>query len=334
MTLLRTVLVLLLLIAAVVLVAGCTAGPEENRRETTTPAITMLPIVTTEIPAPEAPREPFRCSLEEKVPYSVISGEPFSVRSQIPNPDTSKIRIWLFGSKTAMMFGPHTDPHDKGNLTISGEVTARLKNGTYQIIFQYPDNAGQFDVAMKNPGYPDWILNEKGDLILDTEVVRKGGMPGVDAANLLEKAIGSAGNDRKYERITLNVTEAWIRIDPVGNHTIGDIFTITGTTNLAAGEEVFFIITPLDYRPSAFAQEWASTHFIPASDRVRAGSCGINSWSFDIDSKTFLQKEYEVTIGAVMTQTSDSERFFMAAATAPGVTSRGNETAEISVTAP
>jgi len=41
-----------------------------------------------------------------------------------------------------------------------------------------------------------------------------------------------------------------ISIDPVPGHYVGDRFTITGTTNLAAGDEILIVITPVSFGPT------------------------------------------------------------------------------------
>ena len=320
---------------AVLLAAGCIEPATKDNMTNTMPSITIpsSAITTTDISVRLTPVFPL-CPPREKDPNSIISGEPFIFQSRIPNPDASKIRVWIFGLKTAMMFGPYSLPDDKNNLTISGEATSDLNNGTYQVLFQYPDDSGLFDVGMKNPKYPSWILNKNGDLVLDIDIVRKGGMTGIDAADVLEKAINSAGSDQKTERTTVNVTAAWIRINPIGNHTIGDKFTISGTTNLAEGQEVAFDIMPVIDRRSEFAKEWAMTHYVANTQRVKSGTCGMNTWSFDTDSRTFSPEEYYVAVSAIRQPAYATIRLFMLSPSNPVTASSVNSTVNTMGTVP
>jgi len=41
-----------------------------------------------------------------------------------------------------------------------------------------------------------------------------------------------------------------ISIDPIPGHYVGDRFTLTGTTNLAAGDEILVVITPVSFGPT------------------------------------------------------------------------------------
>ncbi|MFZ1898748.1 hypothetical protein [Methanoregula sp.] len=47
-----------------------------------------------------------------------------------------------------------------------------------------------------------------------------------------------------------NQSYAGIGIDPVPDHYTGDRFAITGTTNLAAGDEILIVITPVSFGPT------------------------------------------------------------------------------------
>jgi hypothetical protein len=67
----------------------------------------------------------------------------------------------------------------------------------------------------------------------------------------------------------------YIRIDPVGNHTVGDTFFINGTTNLAASDNSLSVkITWADFNPGGFG-----TSFYTTDVSIQPGEQGINLWS-------------------------------------------------------
>ena len=78
------------------------------------------------------------------------------------------------------------------------------------------------------------------------------------------------------------VTTPFITIDPIGNHTVGDVFFINGTTNLPPSEKLDLLIqttifkpgpkSDTGYRPGAFLSD------IP----IISKSSGINRWSVNI----------------------------------------------------
>jgi hypothetical protein len=51
----------------------------------------------------------------------------------------------------------------------------------------------------------------------------------------------------------------WIRIDPVGNKTVGDVFTITSTTNLSAGEEILVQVYSSTFHPGGRAGKFSGS---------------------------------------------------------------------------
>jgi hypothetical protein len=67
----------------------------------------------------------------------------------------------------------------------------------------------------------------------------------------------------------------YIRIDPVGDHTVGDTFFINGTTNLAVSNNSLSLnITWADFNPGGFG-----TSFYTSDVSIQPGEQGINLWS-------------------------------------------------------
>jgi hypothetical protein len=295
---------LCIVLLAMLLAAGCSEPAAENRTVNATPPLIIPQPATTEIPTSVNPNKPL-CSQQGKDPNSVVSGEPFFYQSHVPNPNASTIRVWIFGPNTAIIPGSDSDSLDRSNLTLSGEVTQGLKNGIYQVLFQYPDESGQFDVAIKNSQFPHWILNKNGDLVLDIEKVRNGGMKGIDAADILEKAINSDESNQKAERTTINITEAWIIINPVQDAKRGTSFTINGTTNLPnrATKPILKIViwpTELDPRRSMREQsvEDYGSVFSSVVDIDVSDNC-VNTFLQEIPGRDVKPGEYFVSVTSI-----------------------------------
>lgn len=78
--------------------------------------------------------------------------------------------------------------------------------------------------------------------------------------------------------------EKYIRVDPVGDRTVGDIFTVTGTTNLPAGTNLLVEIMPATFEPEGGVNgEFAGA---AGGVDVLAGTGGINTWSMEVNSST------------------------------------------------
>jgi hypothetical protein len=97
----------------------------------------------------------------------------------------------------------------------------------------------------------------------------------------------------------------WIKIDPIGDKQVGDIFTITSTTNLSAGEEILVQVYSATHFNGPKIQTW---EFYGASSTVKViqGSNGINTISFVVNSSTLYNSsplqpdEYIVTEDAII----------------------------------
>ena len=99
------------------------------------------------------------------------------------------------------------------------------------------------------------------------------------------------------------VATAFITIDPIGNHTIGDVFFINGTTNLPVSENLTLEIRDYawtwrlhmknepDVPPPGFYAYLPHVAIIPDID-------GINQWSVNVTdaSKSLVARRYEAVI--------------------------------------
>ncbi|WP_048068456.1 hypothetical protein [Methanoregula boonei] len=82
-----------------------------------------------------------------------------------------------------------------------------------------------------------------------------------------------------------------ITIDPVANHAAGDWITFTGTTNMAAGENLSLTVMSSNFQPCAKTETPPSYDSVnPCSGGVAAtvavspGRCGANMWSWTVDT--------------------------------------------------
>ncbi len=71
-----------------------------------------------------------------------------------------------------------------------------------------------------------------------------------------------------------NVTTPYITIDPIGNHTIDEIFFIHGTTNLPAHETLILQIYTTNFNPGGAGSGYRSDNI-----SVQPGENGVNTWS-------------------------------------------------------
>ena len=69
----------------------------------------------------------------------------------------------------------------------------------------------------------------------------------------------------------------FIRVNPVTDQVVGETFTISGTTNLAAGEEIGYSIFAI----TSLSTNITAAKMVSSTTTVTGGSCGMNTWSVD-----------------------------------------------------
>lgn len=99
-------------------------------------------------------------------------------------------------------------------------------------------------------------------------------------------------------------------IEPIAEqYTIGDTLEITGTTNLAAGNELIITIQSLSFEPTAkdtpavFSGISGRTTVIQGEER--------NTWSFAADTSGFIADEYQLIVESVETDARATKTFRM-----------------------
>jgi hypothetical protein len=89
------------------------------------------------------------------------------------------------------------------------------------------------------------------------------------------------------------VTTPFITVDPIGNHTVGDVFFINGTTNIPVSEKLSVTVSLRTFQPSRQS-------FLTATVPILQGKNGVNSWSCNITPSTLrtIFKPYTYTFMA------------------------------------
>jgi hypothetical protein len=86
---------------------------------------------------------------------------------------------------------------------------------------------------------------------------------------------------------------AWITIDPVGSHAIGDTFVVTAKTNLTPGETVLVRTWPVSF---SRADKYVIHNGTSQNVSVTRGTAGENAISLSIDASDFRETTYILSI--------------------------------------
>ncbi|MDD1656291.1 MAG: PGF-CTERM sorting domain-containing protein, partial [Methanomicrobiales archaeon] len=201
--------------------------------------------------------------------------------------------------------------------------------GQYFMVVQHPmmngiqdirsDAAGTTCTAFFNATTSTWGTYGSGGGIY----VRITGLQAPDAATALTDALNSPNVDDTYTKLSVMIEEPFINIGAgagcgdLGDKCVGDTFTITGTTNLAEGDEIQIDVVSSSFKPTEKTQ---SGEFSGASGTVTVVKGDTyNTFSFDVDASTFKPDEYIVKAEAIQPSVTATHTFNVldCAATSP-----------------
>jgi hypothetical protein len=187
--------------------------------------------------------------------------------------------------------------------------TQNLASGEYFFLVQHPMMNGQFDVYY-DPSTGK-IINRQLDGGKGMEIFTisgSGSLQGPDSALALVNAINSQNIDDLFATYSFYISPPNAFINPIGDHYVGDKFTISGSTNLAAGDELMVEITSSSFGPTKKSE---GGEFSGSSGVVKVveGSGGYNHWSYDVDATGFRPDEYIVKVSGILQDVTGSSYF-------------------------
>jgi trimeric autotransporter adhesin len=187
--------------------------------------------------------------------------------------------------------------------------TQDLASGQYFFLVQHPMMNGQFDIVYDRASgkiVNKQLGNGKGMEIFTLSGA--GSLQGPDSAQALVNAINSQNIDDTFATYSFYISPPAVLINTIGDHYVGDKFTITGSTNLAVGDELTVEVTSSSFKPTTKAQSGEFSGVSRVVQVVR-GSGGYNHWSLDVDATTFKPDEYIVKVSAIMQDVTGSTYF-------------------------
>jgi hypothetical protein len=130
------------------------------------------------------------------------------------------------------------------------------------------------------------------------------------------QAINSQNVDDTFAITSFIVGNPTATINPIGDHYVGDTFSINGSTNLAAGNDLLIEIYSSSFNPT---QKIQGSGFSGSSAvvKVEPGTNGINRWSYPVDASAFKPDEYLVKVSGITNDVTVSATFNILAALPP-----------------
>jgi len=94
-----------------------------------------------------------------------------------------------------------------------------------------------------------------------------------------------------------SVSNPYITIHPIGNHTIGEVFFINGTTNLPVSETLYIDVHSATESRHRLKNVYIEYGFQLESVSIIPEENGINYWSANVTEGTWKPDEYFVSVG-------------------------------------
>lgn len=256
---------------------------------------------------------------------TVAKGDKLYIRGTAQGNPTEGVAIWILGKN-----------YWNGEAMNNNQMVTETVNddGSFEYEFGSGDTknlaSGQYFVVVQHPMYND-VFNvftgrvtgaESAD---ETDVIESpmastsefnsyfviwGGtnkLQGSAAAEALIESIDSADIDDTYTKLTFLVEEPWIRINSIGDHYVGEQFTISGTTNLAVDDDLIVEVTSSSFTATKKSQ---SSEFSGVAETVKVvEGTTYNEWSMDVDASTYTPDEYIVNVESIETSATATTTF-------------------------
>jgi len=209
------------------------------------------------------------------------------------NPDD--VYIWIFGKNYYGTPNSRALNAEKVSVESDGSFEHELKSADTKDLA-----AGQYFVVVQHPMGATSAINFDsngtiwGDGITTVDLSK---LQAPAAATALIDALDSPNIPDTYVKLTFVIGEPQLFIDPIGDKAAGSTFTISGTTNLAAGNTLNIDVTSAAFQPGQKTE--ASAFSGTGGSTVIQKGDGMNTWSFEVDGSSFKVDQYIVTVESI-----------------------------------
>ena len=238
---------------------------------------------------------------------TISNGDPVYINGIATGHPQNGLQVWFVGYNTAKISTVTVNADNTYSYELKSADTQNLASGQYIVIVQHPMMNGQFDIVY-SPADDKVVNKQLGNGMSIFQLTSGGSLQSTDAASALMRAINSQNVDDTFAMASFYINPPQALISPIGDHRVGDKFTISGSTNLAVGDKLQVDVYSSSFTPTSKSQ---SGEYSGASGvvEVKQGSNGYNQWSFDIDASGFKPDEYMVKVSGIIQDVTGSTTF-------------------------
>lgn len=243
---------------------------------------------------------------------TIAQGDPLQVTGQAPG--AQQVALYFFGPN--YYYYTTTSVND-GSYSYTLQDTSSLSPSEYYCVVQSPGTGSSFSVGPVTVGSTTYItVNPGSGVPADGSsfiVQGSGALQASQAAYALEQMLSSPNIPDLSQTFTFQIVASQITINPIGTQYWGVPFSVSGTTNLAAGDSLLVTVSLFEFWPenketenavdsSAWSDGDSGTVIVQAGS-----SSGSNTWSFSVNP--LHSSQYELTVTGISSQVSASQEF-------------------------
>jgi hypothetical protein len=240
---------------------------------------------------------------------AIANGDPVVIRGVATGHPQDGLQVWIIGYNYVKINTVQVNADNTYSYELKSSDTQNLASGQYFVLIQHPMINGQFDIVY-DAGTGGVINRQLGEGAVIFQLTGPGSLQTPDAGSALIRAINNQNIDDSFTTVSFFVNKPAALIDPIGEHFVGDVFTITGSTNLAVGDALMIEIYSSSFKPTSKVQ---GNDFSGSTGTIKVvpGTNGHNRWSFDIDASTFRPDEYTVKVSGITLYVTGSTTFMI-----------------------
>ena len=242
----------------------------------------------------------------------VAKGDKLYIRGTAEG-DPSTLMLYIFGPNKYVR--DTITVEDDGTYEKKLDIGSEWSSNQYFVVIEHPMYNGVIDVnevdystyktlEIKNFGANQSEVGLQGSFVV--EGTNK--LQGSNAADALTKMIDSANIDDIYTKLTFTVAEPWIKIENPGDQAVDSKFTITGTTNLAADDQILVEVVSSSFN-AIDKTSTSTTSGISMTTKVVAGEGTDNVWSVEVDTTNWKLDEYTIKVQGIEVDVTTTTNF-------------------------
>lgn len=241
---------------------------------------------------------------------TISQGDSVYIHGTATGHPQNGLQVWLIGTNYAQVDTVPVQSDNTYEYEVTKAQTQAMSGGQYFVLIQHPMMNGEFDITY-NAGTGEVINRQLTSAGVPTAIFRltgPGSLQGPAGASALQQAVASQNIDDMFTTVSFSISAPSTLIDPIPDHAVGDRFTITGSTNLAVGDELMVEIYSESFRPTNKMQP-SGFSGSGGTVLVQKGTGGLNTWSYDVDASTFAPDEYTITVSGILQDVKGSSTF-------------------------